>query len=104
VQVKKGAKEIRSRELSGKEIFSNYDESKKEKNKKNGSKKKAHRGQSVQYRLWWKQGDIKMAVSEDHASRWVHNDFTVATKQIQALLTVVRKDECQVRLRGIERE
>ena len=46
---KKGAEEIRSFELSGKEIFSNYDEtkSKEEKNKKNGSKKKAHRGQSV---------------------------------------------------------
>ena len=46
---KKGAEEIRSFELSVKEIFSNYDEtkSKEEKNKKNGSKKKAHRGQSV---------------------------------------------------------
>jgi len=45
----KGAEEIRSFELSGKEIFSNYDEtkSKEEKNKRNGSKKKAHRGQSV---------------------------------------------------------
>ena len=46
---KKGAQEIRSFQLSGKEIFCNYDEtkSKEEKNKKNGSKKKAHRGQSV---------------------------------------------------------
>ena len=73
---KKGAEEIRSFELNGKEIFSNYDEtkSKGEKNKKNGSKKKAraHRGQSVRYRSWWKQGNIKMAVSEDHASCWVH--------------------------------
>jgi len=49
---KKGAEEIRPFELSGKEIFSNYDEikSKEEKFKKNGSKKKAHRGQSVRYR------------------------------------------------------
>jgi len=64
------AEEIRSFELSRKEIFSNYDEtkSKEEKNKKNGSKKKAHRGQSVRYRAWWKQGNIKMAVSEDYAS------------------------------------
>ena len=49
-----------------------------------------------------------MAVSEDHASCWVHKDFTVTTKQIQALLTVARvsgrKDKCQVRLTGIERE
>ena len=41
---KKGAQEICPFELSGKEIFSNYDEtkSKEEKNKKNGSKKKRH--------------------------------------------------------------
>ena len=67
---KKGAEEIRSFELRGKEIFSSYDEtkSKKEKNKKNRSKKKVHRGQSVRYRSWWKQGNTKMAVSEDHAS------------------------------------
>ena len=46
---KKGAEEIRPFELSWNEIFSNYEEtkSKDEKNKKNGSKKKAHRGQSV---------------------------------------------------------
>jgi len=46
---KKGAEEIRSCELSGKEIFSNYDEtkSKEEKNKKNGRKKKAHRAIQV---------------------------------------------------------
>ena len=49
---KKGAEEIRSFELSRKEIFSNYDEtkSKEEKNKKNRSKKKARRGQSLRYR------------------------------------------------------
>jgi len=38
----------------------------------------------------------------------VHKDLTVTTKQIQALLTAARasggKDECQVRLTGIERE
>jgi len=51
-KLEKGAEEIRSFELSGKEIFSNYDEtkSKEEKNKKKGSKKKAHRRQSVRYR------------------------------------------------------
>ena len=109
-QSKKEAEETRSFELSGKEIFSHYDQtkSKEEKNKMNGSKKKAHCGQSVRYRSWWKQGNIKMAVSEDHASCWVHKDLTVTTKQIQALLTAVRvsggKDECQVRLTGIERE
>ena len=72
---KNGAKEIRSFELSEKEIFFKYDEtkSKNKKNKKNGSQKKAHCGQSVQYRSWWKQGNIKMAQSEDHAACWVHN-------------------------------
>jgi len=44
------------------------------------SKKKAHCGQSVRYRSWWKQGSIKMAVSEDHASCWAHKDLTVTTK------------------------
>jgi len=107
---KKGAEEMHSFELSGKEIFSNYNEteSKEEKNKKNGSKKKAHRGQSVRNRSWWKQGNIKMAVSGDHASCWVRKDLTVTTKHIQALLTAARasggKDECQVRLTGIGRE
>ena len=51
-----------------------------------------------------------MAMSEDHASCWVHKDLTVTTKQIQALLTAVRasgrKDKCQVtvQLTGINRE
>jgi len=55
-KLKKGAEEIRSFELSGKEIFYNYDEtkSKEGKNKKNRSKKKAHPGQRVRYRSWWK--------------------------------------------------
>ena len=48
-----------------------------------------------------------MAVSEDHASCWVHKDLTV-TKQIKALLTTARalggKYKCQVRLTGIEQE
>jgi len=48
VPFKEGAEEIRSFELSGKEIFSNYEETqlKEEKNKKNNSKKKAHRGRA----------------------------------------------------------
>ena len=96
--------------LCGKQIFFNYDKtkSKEEKNKKNGSKKNAHRGQSVRYRSWWKQGNIKMAVREDHASCWVHKDLPVTTEKNRALLTAARasggKDECQVRLTGIEQE
>ena len=49
-----------------------------------------------------------MAISKRHASCWVHKDLTVPTKQIQSLLTAARasggKEECQVRLTGIERE
>ena len=86
---KKGAEEIRSFELSGKEIFFNYNEtkSKEEKNKKNGSKNKALRGQSVRYRSCWKQGNIKMAMSEDHASCWVHKGLTV---------TAVKRGSCRI--------
>ena len=91
---KKGAEEIRSFEFSGKEIFSNYDEtkSKEEKNRTNGSKKRAHRGQSVRYKSWWKEGNIKMAVSEDHASCWVHRVLTVTTKSNQALFTAAHQE------------
>ena len=54
--------------------------SKEEKNKKNaGSKKKAHCRQSVRYRPWWKQGNIKMAVSKDNASCWVLKDHQKST-------------------------
>jgi len=51
---KNGAEEIHSIELSGKEIFFNYDEtkSKEKKYKNNGSKTNAHHGQSVRYRSW----------------------------------------------------
>ena len=75
-----------------KKIFSNFDEtqSKEAKRKNNESKKKTHRGQNVRYRSWWKQGNIKMAVSEDHASCWIHKDLTVTTKKNWALLTAAR--------------
>jgi len=107
---KKGAEEICSFELIGKKNFLNYAEtkSKGEKNKKNGSPKKTHRRQSVRYRSWWKQGNITMAMSEDHVSCWVHKDLTVTAKNNQALLTAARasggKGKYQVRLTGIERE
>jgi len=67
---KKGAEKVCSFDLRGKEIFSNCDEteSKEEKNKQIKSKTNAYRVQSVRYRSWWKQGNIKMAVSGDHTS------------------------------------
>jgi len=49
-----------------------------------------------------------MAMIEDHASCWVLKDLTVTAKQIQALLTAARasggKDECQIRMTGINLE
>ena len=107
---KKGRRKSAHLSSAGKKSFQTMikTKSKEERNKKNGSKKKAHREQSIQYRPWWKQGNIKMAMSENHASCWVHKDLTVTTKQIQALLTAARasggKDKCQVRLTGIEWE
>jgi len=49
---KKGRRKSALLSSAGKEFFSNYDKtkSKEDKNKKNGSKKTAHRGQSVRYR------------------------------------------------------
>ena len=48
-----------------------------------------------------------MKMSEDHTSCWDQIDLAVTTKRIWALLTAarasVRKDQCQVRLTGIER-
>jgi len=95
----KRVEEIRSFELSGDLVF-NYDatKSKEEKNQKIGSKKNAHCRQSARYRSWRRHGNIKMAVSEDPTSCWVHKDLTVTAKQIQTLLTAARasdgKDEC----------
>jgi len=79
----KGAEKIRSFELSGKEIFSNYDEtkSKRKRTKRTGAKRRHIAGRAYDTERW-KQGNIKMAVSEDHASCWVHKDLTVTTKQI----------------------
>ena len=86
-KLKKGAHEIGLSKLSGKEIFIDYEvtlttavwcESKEEiqelRNKKNGSPNKAYCDQSVRYRSWCKQDNIKMATCEDHTSFWVHRD------------------------------
>jgi len=82
--------------------------SKEVKRTKNGSKKRTYRRQSIRYRSWWKQDNIKMKVSEDHALCWVHKDLTVTTKQMWASLTATRvsggKDECYVQPTGIERK
>ena len=54
-------------EVDGKEIFSNRS---KQAKPKVGDKtdEKGGKGQSVCYKAWWRQGNIKCAVSEEYAS------------------------------------
>ena len=63
--------EQRPFEVDGKEIFSNRSKQAKpkagEKTDKTGGK-----GQSVRWKAWWRQGNIKCAVSEEYTSCWVH--------------------------------
>jgi len=109
------SKECRSRkedkeqhpfEVDRKEIISNRS---KQANPKAGEKtdKKGGKGQSVRWKAWWRQGNITCAVSEKYASCWVHQDCHVADEQKAALKKAVRvaggHDECQVRLKGRER-
>jgi len=69
---KKGAHEIQSSELSGKEIFSNCDKtkSKEVEKKKKRSKKSAYCGHGIRSRSWWKQGHIKIKKSRDRDRRF----------------------------------
>jgi len=69
-------------EVDGKEIFSNLSKQAEvgEKTDKKGSK-----GQSVRWKAWWRQGNIKCAVSEVYVSCWVHQDYHVAAEQKAAL-------------------
>jgi len=59
--------EQRPIEVNGKEIFSNHS---KQAKTKAGEKtdKKGDKGQSVRWKAWWRQGNIKCAVSEKYAS------------------------------------
>ena len=82
----------------------------KQANPKAGEKtdKKGGKWQSVRWKAWWRQGNIKSAVSEEYASCWVHQDCHVADVQKAALKKAVGvsggKDECQVRLEGREHD
>ena len=70
--------------------------------------KKGGQGQSVRWKAWWRQGNIKCVVSEEYASCWVHQDCHVADVQKAALKKAAGvsggKDECQVRLKGREHD
>jgi len=90
-------------EVDGKEIFSNRSKQTKAEAGEKMDKKKA-KGQSVHWKAWWLQSNIKCAVSEEYASCWVHQDCHVADEEKAALKKVAGvsggKDECQVRLKG----
>jgi len=100
---KKNDKEQRPFEVDGKWIFLNHSKQAKaqaaEKRDKTGGK-----GQSVRWKAWWRQGNIKCAESNHYAVRWAHHDFDMADKKKTAFKKVAgisgRKDECQVWLKG----
>jgi len=54
----------------------------------------------VRWKAWWRQGNIKCAVSEEYATCWVHQDCHVADEQKAALKKAAGvsggKDEGQV--------
>ena len=60
----------------------------------------------MRWKAWWRQSNIKCAVSEEYASCLVHQDCHVADEKKAALKKAARvsggKDECQVRLKGQE--
>jgi len=94
-------------EADGKEIFSYCSkQAKHEAGEKMDTK--GGKGQSVRWKAWWRQGNIKYAMSEKYASCWVHQDCHVADEQKAALKTAAgvsgEKEECQMRLKGRERD
>ena len=108
MQVEGKDEEQRPFEVDGKEIFSNRSKQTKTKTKA-GKKihKKGGKGQSVHWKAWWRQSNIKCAVSEEYALCWVHQDCHVADEQKAALKKAARElggNECQVRSKGRERD
>jgi len=76
--------EQRPFEADGKEIFSNHSKQTKAKAGKKMDKK-GGKGQSVRWKAWLRQSNIKCAVSEENASCWVHQDCYVADEEKAAL-------------------
>jgi len=61
----------------------------------------------VRWKAWWRQSNIKCAVSEEYASCCIHQDCHVADEQKAALKKAAgvsgEIEKCQVRLKGRER-
>jgi len=101
---RKKDEEQRPSQVDGKGIFSHRT---KQANPKVGEKtdKKGSKGQSVCWKAWWRQGNIKCAVNEEYASCWVYQDRHVVDEQKATLKKAAGgTDECQVRLKGRERD
>ena len=104
---RKTHKDQRPFEADGKGIFSNCS---KHANAKAGERmdKKGGKGQSVCWKARCRQGNIKCTLSEEYASCWVYQDCHVADEEKVALQKAAGvsggQDECQVRLKGSERD
>ena len=92
---RKTDEEQRPFEVDGKEIFSNRSKQAKPK----VGEKTDNTGQSVRWKAWWRQVNIKCTVSEEYASCWVHQDCHVVDEQNAALKKAAGvsggKDECK---------
>jgi len=101
VQVEEKRRRATPVEVDGKEIFSNRSKQAKPKAREKTDETGGN-GQSVCWKAWCRQGNIKCVVSEEYASCWVHQDCHVADEQKAALKKAAGvsggKDECQVRL------
>jgi len=89
------------------EFFSNRSKQAKA-NAREHIDKKGRKGQSVRWEAWWRQSNIKCAVSEEYASCGVHQDCHVEDEEYATLKKAAGvsggKDEFQVRLKGKERD
>jgi len=81
---KKEGEEDHRFEHHGKNLFSSYDEKKSKVGDEQEKKKKKNAGQSVRYR-WWKQGNVKIAASRNHANCWVHKDFPYTANNVETI-------------------
>ena len=86
---RKKDEEQRPFEVDRKEMFSN----RRKQARPKAGEKKGGKGQSVRWKAWWRQGNIKCAVSEEYASCWVHQDCHVADEQKAALKKVAGDDD-----------
>ena len=97
--------EQRPFEADVKEIFQTAASKQKQKQEKRSIKKEVKCSQC--WKVWRRQRNITCAVSEEYASCWVHQDSHVADEQKTSFKKTAPvsggKDECQVRLKGRER-